>query len=260
MNNKEKIASVIRQGFIPILINDRFDSVFLTEAISKSGLKVMEYSLRRKDIAKDLPKIKKTSPQALVLAASIIDNEKIVKFLKRRDNIFYSIDELYEMGVDGIISMLPFKEKTYKKYSDKLLLIPGVETAAEALEQLTLGAHLIKFFNTEAFGGPSRIKLLHAPTHNILPIIVTGGIRPEVISAYIENQVLAVAAGFDLILGEKYQEMQDTPDKNFIAQKLERYLRAVKEARMRTGKSNLGELESESLLKITGRYFGDIVR
>ena len=45
------------------------------------------------------------------------NKNKIVKFLKGRDGVFYSIDELYKIGVDGIVSMLPFKEKTYKKVS-----------------------------------------------------------------------------------------------------------------------------------------------
>ncbi len=253
---KGKIASIIRCGFLPILVNDKFDPLFLAEIMWELGLPAIEYALRRKDAGEKIPEIKKRFPKMIVLAASTIDDERVVKFLRKREGIFPSIAELYEMGVDGLVSMLPFKEKTYQKYSGKMIFIPGVAVVKEALEELKKGAHLIKFFDTEVYGGVKRIKVLQGPTYGIIPTLVAGGIRPEKVFEYVESNVLVVSAGFDLILHKNYQAVQEKPDRVFITQCLKDYLIAVKEARIKLGIEYLSETEDpHRLLDMTGRLF-----
>ena len=154
--------------------------------------------------------------------------------------------------------MLPFSKKTYNKYKNKLLFIPGVETVAQAFEQISWGAHLIKFFNTENFGGAQRIKTIQGATHNTLPILVTGGMRLEKIFEYVEARVLVIGAGFDIILENGQQNFQGNLDKVFIKNKLLAYVKRVKESRKKTNQQYLSEEKNtDKLLKMTGRFIGN---
>lgn len=252
---KAKLAQIIRAGFLPILVKDALDPLFLAEICLEVGLPAIEYALRRTDIRQMLPRLKERFPELVVLAASTIDDDKCVAFLnKKRD--FPSLDELHALHADGVVSMLPFRRETYETYGEDWLFIPGVETAAEALRQLSWGAHLVKFFNAEIFGGPPRIKTFQAPSYGIFPILVTGGIAKDKVLPYIESGALALGAGFDIILGERYQETQETLDKVFIRSRLEEYVSAIAEARTKLGQSHWAEIEdADALLEATGSYF-----
>jgi len=252
---KDKLATTIRAGFLPILVNDTLDPLFLAEICLEAGLPAIEYSLRRTDIRQMLPRLKTRFPELILLAASTIDDDNCVSFLKKKRD-FLSLDELYRLNVDGIVSMLPFRQETYKTYGEEWLFVPGVETAAEALQQLRWGGHLIKFFNAEVFGGPRRIRTLQGPSHGIFPIVVTGGMTRDMVLPYMEGSALALAAGFDIILGERYQEMQETPDKTLIRSRLEGYVNAVAETRAKLGQSHWAQIkDADALLIATGRYF-----
>lgn len=252
---KDKLAAIIRAGFLPILVNDALDPLFLAEICQETGLPAVEYTLRRTDVRQMLPRLKDQFPEFIVLVASTIDDDNCVSFLKKKRD-FPSLDELYHLNADGIVSMLPFRKETYETYNKEWLFFPGVETAAEALQQLRWGAHLIKFFNAEVFGGPRRIRTLQGPSHGIFPVVVTGGMTRDKVMPYMESSALALAAGFDIILGERYQEMQESPDAAFIRSRLEGYVRAVAEARAKLGQSHWAEIEdADALLTATGRYF-----
>ncbi len=152
--------------------------------------------------------------------------------------------------------MFPFRKETYETYGKDWLFIPGVETVADALNQLSWGAHLIKFFNSEIYGGPLRIKALQGPGHGIFPILVTGGITTDKVLPYLGGGALVLGAGFEIILGERYQEMQKAPDKTYICARLEEYVSAVAEARAQLGHTDWAEIqEPDELLKATNRYF-----
>lgn len=252
---KEKLAAIIRTGFLPILVEDTLDPIFLAGICQEIGLPAIEYTQRREDLRQILPRLNKEFPNLMVLAASVIDDDKVVSFIKNKRD-FLNLRELQDLGVDGIVSMLPFRKETYEIYRENLLMIPGVETAAEAFQQLSWGAHLIKFFNTEVFGGPRRIAFLQAPTHKVLPIVITGGITPDRVGPYLESGALVIGAGFDTILGEQYHKMQENPDKAFIRQQVKSYRAAVVETRGKLGQSRWGEIaDADTLLKATNRFF-----
>ena len=254
-NVKDKLAAIIRCGFLPILVDDTIDPFFLTMLCQEVSIPVIECSLRRKDSMKILPKLKQNFPQLIVLAGSTIDNDRIVSLLKRRRN-FPSLNELYHLNIDGIVSLLHFQKKTYTKYQEKWIFIPGAEVVSQAFQQLSWGAHLIKFVNTEGFEALKRIEALQGPTHQILPIMVTGGMTPEKISPYIKSGVLVIAAGFDVMLAERYHEMQKHPNKKWIIERLLEYVNTVQQARGKVKQAHWTQIKnSDTLLKETGKFF-----
>ncbi|MFQ6094454.1 MAG: hypothetical protein ACE5OR_17570 [bacterium] len=71
-NVKEKLAAILRTGFLPILVDDALDPLFLAGICQEVGLPAIECSLRRRDIRQMFPKLREQFPELVVLAASTI--------------------------------------------------------------------------------------------------------------------------------------------------------------------------------------------
>jgi 2-keto-3-deoxy-6-phosphogluconate aldolase len=136
-----------------------------------------------------------------------------------------------DAGADALVSILPFREPTYKKFGASHVIIPGVSIISEAQQGLDWGANCIKFSNTKMYGGPSFFKAIEAATHRAIPYVVTGGIRPETIPDYIAGNVLCFIAGFDIIIKDDYEAMQEDFKKSTLLTALDEYTEAVDEAR-----------------------------
>ena len=119
---------------------------------------------------------------------------------------------LEQAGADFLVSMIAFQPETYRRYPG-IAIIPGVESPNEAKLHVDWGASLVKFSGPALRGGPAYFKsmVVCGPLHRGLPVLVTGGVKPELIEPYVEAGVLAAAAGFDLILGQAYKEFQKRP-------------------------------------------------
>lgn len=202
MMKTEKNRRILKQGFIPIMVDDDYDTKMLIESVARAGCKVIEYTCRRKDARKFIPWIKKEYPDMLVLGASLIDGKNAEKFLSGEKDNFITVDEMVELGADGLVSFMKFSEATYKKYGKDKIMIPGVETYNDAIEQIEFGADFIKIFGNNPMG-PGFIKAGQAATHGLFSFFVTGGMRDEKIDAYIKEGAVLCAGGFDLICSEK---------------------------------------------------------
>jgi hypothetical protein len=194
--------------------------------------------------------VRKSFPDLILLAGSTMDQPAIVKFLKK-SRPFFSLDELGDLGVDGFVSMVPFRKITYRRFARKTVLVPGVSSPGEAIEQLVLGAHLAKFVN----GTDGYLKGMQAPTHGIIPVFYTGGVTLERIPGLVDSGVLVCGAGFDVILGSRYEEMQTQPDRRYIVKRLKIYREAIQAARGKTREKSYAPFSGKKLLQATGRYF-----
>ncbi len=74
-----------------------------------------------------------------------------------------------------------------------LASVPGIFTPTEAFAALAAGAHALKLFPAEA-AGPSAVKALRTVLPSEAPLVIVGGITPELLPRYQE----AGASGFGL--------------------------------------------------------------
>ena len=58
----EHYVTLHRQGFVPILVADRFDAVLLAEAAVAAGAEIIEITCRRRGVCDDIERIKKAFP------------------------------------------------------------------------------------------------------------------------------------------------------------------------------------------------------
>ncbi len=220
----KKYRALYEQTFVPIFVKDDFDTATLLEGCKLAGVKVIEYTLRREDANKVIPKLKKEHPEFYTFVGSTIDADGIVEQMKAKHPQLMRIDELAPF-VDGFVSMLPYSDETIARYKDTHLIIPTAETSGEALRQMRAGASFIKVCGPDF----SFSKALHAaPTFSYCPTFITGGVNTARMEEAFECGNVLAAAGFDLILkGE--DPLTLTPEK--VAEKLTVFVNTAKAAR-----------------------------
>jgi 2-keto-3-deoxy-6-phosphogluconate aldolase len=189
--------AVHEQGFVPIFVHDSFDSKKELDACLEAGLKVVEYTLRRKDADTMIPWIRENYPDLYLLVGSTVDDERIVAKMRRLHPQLRSIAELEAFQPDGYISMLGWSLESIRKYSGHRLVMPTAETITEAFQQVGAGAHAAKMFG----GDLDLVKRARLPAaFDFCPILVTGGMTPERIPEAINSGAVLIASGFDLML------------------------------------------------------------
>lgn len=185
------------QGFVPIFVDDDFDSRVLVEACVAAGCKGIEYTLRRRDAHIMIPWIRANYPDMYLLVGSTIDDDRIVTQMRKRHPQLLTLAEIDSMGVDGFVSMIGWSQESIRRYSGSKIVIPSAWTVNDAFFQVKAGAHFAKLLGSET-DLVNRCRMQAA--FDYCPIMVTGGMTPERIPIAIEAGAAMVGAGFDLIL------------------------------------------------------------
>jgi 2-keto-3-deoxy-6-phosphogluconate aldolase len=218
--------AVHEQGFLPIFVEDDFDSMALLEGCIKAGMTAIEYTLRRRDADRMIPWIRRHHPDLYLLVGSTVDDEKIVARQKRRFPQLLTVAELDAMGVDGFVSMLGWTRESIERYSSTRILMPFAGTRNEAFYQVAW-AHFAKMFG-KALDVVKECRMSAA--FDFCPIIVTGGMTPDRIPDAMQVGAVMVATGFDLTL--KGEDARVSSRK--VADVMRRYLEATRLARERS--------------------------
>ncbi|NLF30097.1 MAG: hypothetical protein GX591_04320 [Planctomycetes bacterium] len=229
---RDHYLTVLRQGFVPIWVADGFDAVLLAEAAVAAGAGAVEITCRRSTVRDDIRRVRRRFPELTVLAGSLVDDGPLFDHLRRRRPDMPSIAELADLGVHGLVSAMPLSEATLARYAATHLLMPGVETLADAVRALEAGAHFAKFFTASATGEAARVRTLtSAPTHGLLPVFVTGGVTLATVAPYVAAGAALLGSGWDVLLGPCYQQLQAKSDLTTISLALRAFLDASRDAR-----------------------------
>jgi len=212
------------QGFIPIFVRDEFDSKAQLDACLQAGCKGIEYTLRRPDAREMIPWIRKNYPELYLLVGSTFDDEKIVRQMRRRHPQLMTIDEVADMGVDGFVSMLPWRDDTIRKYAATHVIIPNAMTVGEAVRQTSAGASFIKILGP-TFDLVRRLR--EGASFDYCPVMITGGMSAERIPQAVEAGAVLAGAGFDVLL----KGISPGADSSQMAESVRRCLGAVRDAR-----------------------------
>ena len=188
------------QGFVPIFVKDEFDTRTLVDACVAAGMKGIEYTLRRPDAREMIPWVRRNYPDLYLIVGSTLDDEKIVKKMRRKHPQLMTVKEVADLDVDGFVSMLGWTLDSIATYADTHLVVPTAMTVTEALQQTGAGAHMIKCAGSD-LGFVKRCRL--GAAFDYCPVFVTGGMTPERIPDGMEAGAVLAGSGFDLILRGK---------------------------------------------------------
>jgi len=212
------------QGFLPIFVDDDIDSRMLLDGCLQADLRVVEYTLRRRDAHRMIPWIRERYPALFLLVGSTLDDEMIVRAMKRQHPQLLTIDEMDAMGVDGFVSMIGWSRESIERYSPTRLVIPGASTVTEAFVQVSAGAHFAKVCGPD-FSLLRQCRL--PPTFGYCPLYATGGLTTGRLPEAVDSGAVVIASGFDVTLSG----LSGNLDCEGIAAVMRRYVDAVRTAR-----------------------------
>lgn len=242
---------LIAQAWIPIFVDDDFDTEILLEGCRLARLDVIEYTLRRRDANRVVTTLKSRFPETVILMGSTVDADEIVEERKSRFPQLMTLSQLAPY-VDGFVSMLPFSDETLRTYKDTHLCIPTADGGGEALRQVKSGAAIIKVLGPDL----SLSKRLHAlPTFNYCPTYVTGGITEARMEEVFAAGNILCATGFDVLL-KGIEPSALTPA--LVAERIRAFVDSAKEARdrMYPALRDSEKLSDEEFRKALPNYCG----
>lgn len=186
-------------GIIPaIVLDDVKDAAPLAEALCKGGLPAAEVTFRTACAHDAMIAMKKARPDLIVGAGTVLTKEQV--------------DAAVDAGAQFIVSPGLNPEIVRYVQSKGIPMIPGIATASEMEQALSLGLHTVKFFPAEAMGGLKTIKALCGPYRN-MTFLPTGGINTDNMMPYLKDPKIFAVGGTwmvkpDLIKAGKFDEIE----------------------------------------------------
>ncbi len=254
MTRNETLGKILYRGFVPIVIQDRLPPLDCLAVVVEAGIEAVEISCRHPEALSLIAGAKREFPDLAVGAATLLEDGRLRDWVNATGRPVPGIDEVVEAGADFLVSLLPFRGPTYTKYADSRAIIAGVATPGEGQQALDWGANLLKFVNPRLLGGPDYFKGLDPATYKSFPFFVTGGMRPELLPGYIEANILAVGAGFDLVLSADYAALQDDFRPERLREALVAYVASLDAARQEhQGHIPFGSRDAAAVARASGR-------
>lgn len=167
------LISVIR-GVTP----DEVEAI--AEAIYGAGIRIIEVPMNSPDPLKSIGKLAKLmGDRALVGAGTVLTPGQVA--------------DVKSAGGQLIVSPNTNTDVIAASVDAGMVSCPGYFTPTEAFAAIAAGAHALKLFPAEA-ATPAYLKAQRAVLPKDIPILVVGGVKPELMSAWRE----AGADGFGL--------------------------------------------------------------
>lgn len=167
------IETLGKAGIIPVIVIEDIDkAVPLARALVKGGLPVLEVTFRTSCAAEAIGKIKAEVPGAILIAGTVLKLEQLVA--------------AKAAGAEACVA--PGFDPEIVKAANALGMpfCPGVATASELSQALSLGCTMVKFFPAESAGGVKYIKdLLGAFRWTGVKIMPTGGVKLANVGDYL---------------------------------------------------------------------------
>ncbi len=150
------------------------------DAIFEAGIRIIEVPLNSPEPLKSIELLARhLGARALIGAGTVLEERQV--------------DEVKSAGGQLIVSPNTNPGVIAATAVAGMVSCPGYFTPSEAFAAISAGAHALKLFPAEA-ATPAVLKAQRAVLPREIPILVVGGVKPELIGAWVE----AGADGFGL--------------------------------------------------------------
>jgi 2-dehydro-3-deoxyphosphogluconate aldolase/(4S)-4-hydroxy-2-oxoglutarate aldolase len=213
MTREEVRARIQEIGIIPaVRLYTQEDALFAAEAISSSGIPIVEVTMTVPGAVEVIRELTRQSPDVLVGAGTVFRVETARRCLDAGATF------LTTPGLD--LEIVNFA------LGRGVVVFPGALTPTEVMAAWKAGADFVKVFPCSANGGPNYIRSLKAPFSEV-PLIASGGVNQTNAIDFIRAGAVALGIGRDLI----HQDAIKKRERGWITELARRYLSMVKEAR-----------------------------
>lgn len=156
---------------VPVLVIDSADdAVHVAEALYAGGMKAIEITLRTPAALSAIEAIKRSCPDIIVGAGTVITEEHI--------------EQVVDLGVDFAVSPGLSLRLLQKAHTLEVDLLPGVTSPSEVILGMEEGHSVFKLFPASAVGGLAWLKSMQGPLPEI-HFCATGGINMDNFSDYL---------------------------------------------------------------------------
>lgn len=183
----EVLEKLGQYGIVPVVVlNDSKDAAPLADALCDGGLACAEVTFRTQAAADAIRIMTKKHPEMMVGAGTVLTIKQV--------------DEAIAAGARFIVS--PGLNPAIVKYciEKNIPITPGVATPSEMEQAIELGLNLVKFFPAEPSGGLAMINAVAAP-YTMLKFMPTGGINPNNVRDYLNNDKIFACGGSWMVKG-----------------------------------------------------------
>lgn len=165
------LAAVNTAPVVPVLVIPEASAAApLAEALLAGGLAVAEVTLRTPAGAEAIAIMKKTCPELVVGAGTVLNGMDVSASLNA------GADFLVSPGMStGLLEALGENRK---------MMIPGTSTVSEAMSRHEEGFEVLKLFPAEISGGVAALKAIAGPLPH-LRFMPTGGVSASNVSDYL---------------------------------------------------------------------------
>lgn len=163
-----------------IVIKDLAHAVPLAKALVEGGLNILEVTLRTDAALAAIAAIAAEVKGAIVGAGTVINARQFAAAA--------------EAGSKFVVSPGLTEEVVKASRDQDVPILPGVATASEIMQGLSLGLSTFKFFPAETSGGAPAIKALGGPFPQVR-FCPTGGIGAKNLSSYLSLPNVIAAGG-----------------------------------------------------------------
>lgn len=190
------LNEIAKRPVIPVIVIEHADAAEpLVEALLNGGMDVIEITFRTAAAAESIERIRKTFPDMLVGAGTVVTPEQAQR----------AIDAGVSFGLAPGLN--PATVEFFKKR--ETLFIPGVMTPSEIEQGLALGCKLLKFFPAGQVGGASMLKALGGPyASQGVQFCPTGGVNLDNMNDYLSLPIVSNVGGTWLATPQQIAEKQ----------------------------------------------------
>ncbi len=178
-------------GVIPVIVIDQVEqAVPLARALVEGGLPVLEVTFRTKAAAEAIAAIRREVPEAVVGAGTLLTVAQL-DAAQKAGAVF---------GVAPGFDPLVVGEAVKRGFP----FCPGIATASELSQALSMGMPMVKFFPAEAAGGVKMIKnLLGAFRFTGVKFMPTGGVNLSNVADYLSVPEIVACGGTWIVPKDK---------------------------------------------------------
>jgi 2-dehydro-3-deoxyphosphogluconate aldolase / (4S)-4-hydroxy-2-oxoglutarate aldolase len=211
---KEQIRDRIKEvGIIPaVRVHSAEDALFATEAVSVSGIPIVEVTMTIPGAIDVIRELVKQNPDLIVGAGTVLYLETA------RRCVDAGAAFLTSPGLDHDIVNFAVGRN--------ILAFPGALTPTEIMDAWKAGSDFVKIFPCFANGGPAYIRTLKLSFPDV-PLIASGGVDQTNAGEFILAGAVALGIGRHLIHPDAIKRRE----RGWIHELSRRYLATVKEAR-----------------------------
>lgn len=181
-DDRVKQALGDRRIIAVVVLDKAEDAPRLADALVDGGVEAVELTLRTPAAVDAIAAMKKHAPNVIVGAGTVLFPDQVKQVVDSGAD-FAVAPGLNPTIVESALEMgLPFA--------------PGIATASELEQGLSLGLRVLKLFPVEALGGFSYLKSVAGPYSYLEPTFIPlGGLRASNVKPYLESSLVAAVGG-----------------------------------------------------------------